>query len=223
MDWSRDALACHEQAFHSTESNIDRSVLLNRIAKWNIYHCKFFSAFENYVEARKLDKNNSIAKTNIEKLKKFPTVAGLNIDVESEINDSKTLKGCVELLLSVGPKDRARSILESNIDRFNTYHEQNELAKCMREIDPKLAIRFYDACYLSHPNHVSLVGKSACLMDLERFLEAESILEPIFQMLPDDPYVLRTVAKLKRRLGTREEADRLFEKADAIEDGQVQN
>lgn len=223
MDWGQEALTCHEKAFDSILSSKDRSVVLNRIAKWNLYHCNFFASFENYVEARRLDKNNSIAQANIEKLRKFPTVAGININVETEINDTRTLKGCVELLLLVGLKDRARSILETNIHRFNTYHEQNEMAKCMRKIDPKSAIKVYDSCYLSHPNNVSLVGKSACLMDLERFLEAESILEPIFQMLPDDPYVLRTVARLKRRLGTREEVDRLFAKADAIEDEQVQD
>lgn len=223
LDWSDEALDCHRKAFGSPLSNRQKSIVLNRIARWHLYHCKFFASFQNYLEALKLDKNNGIAQSSIERLKQFPSVAGLDISSGSDIDSSTILARSVKLLISTGFVDRARYLLQSNIQRFNSHYEQNELAACIRDIDPKWAISIYDACHRSTPNDVSLIGKSACLMDINRYDEAQLILKPIFERCSDDPYVLYTFARLEDRLGSQEEASRLFARAKEIEVWRVGN
>lgn len=214
-DWSESALDCHKEAFALTSPEKEKSKTLNRIARWNLFHCNFFTSFKTYRESLKLTPNDKCARNAIKRLEKSK-VAKLDVDPECE-SDHSVIAETSKLLISTGFKDRAWSILDASVHRFNSPHQQNALAACIRHVDPKWAITMYDVSFQSDQNFVSSIGKTACLMDLKRFKEAELILKPILNNHPDDRYVLKTVARLEAGLGNKELASRLFAKADAIE------
>ncbi len=218
MDWSYSAIDCHKRAYDAVSSRREKSMILNRIARCCVFNCRLKTAYECYTKSILLNIDNAIARNALKHFSEFNYNEINDLGDENNINTVRNLVVTARVLFLSGFRDKSLYIIESNMERFNNYCDQIAIAASLRFIDlPERALMIYDEMGNVTHSAVALTDKAACLMDLNRYEEAEKILKPIFQDYPDDPYILRTFARFLSRFGNKGDVNRLFRKAEEIE------